>query len=354
MGRGRTLGAALTAAVVVALAAAPAALAGRVMYGVTPGSGYTVEPHGGGNGITKVWITSCPVAGQPIELPLVLSARGPVKGDATPASWKVLKSDGAQLTFAPASLSLPTSGPTTRATLTITPAAPSGKGLFLRFKLDPANGSGLGQGPGYMIRAACVLAPAPAETPQACPAPEAAPSTPPGNAYGHEGVAGPDGAHGKGKAKGRAAKKGRAVGRHRDDALTVDCPPADGSPAPAPALAAPAVGTFPAVASPQAQQASRCVASPRRMRVVRGEQTAVRVVVAQNGRPIEHAAVRVTTPDGAVVKRTNRAGVAMFYVRPSRTGQLVIQADVCFGADRLAVRGARATSRQAVRPAFTG
>jgi hypothetical protein len=86
MGRGRTLGAALTAAAALVLAAAPAAFAGRVMYGVAPGSGYTVEPHGGGNGITKVWIDTCAVAGRPIQLPLVLSGRGPVTGDATPAA----------------------------------------------------------------------------------------------------------------------------------------------------------------------------------------------------------------------------------------------------------------------------
>jgi hypothetical protein len=178
MGRGRMLGAALAAAAVIALAAAPAALAGRVMYGVAPGSGYTVEPHGGGNGITKVWLDSCPVAGKPIELPLTLASRGPVKGD-TPATWKVLKSDGAQLSFAPASVSLPASGATTAATLTITPSAPSRKGLFLRFKLDPANGSGLGQGPGYMIRAACVLAPAPAGPAPACPRTSPAPATAP-------------------------------------------------------------------------------------------------------------------------------------------------------------------------------
>ena len=135
-----------------ALAAAPAALAGRVMYGVGPGGGYVVEPHGGADGITKVWITSCPVAGQPIELPLVLSSRGPVRGDATTAPWKVLKSDGAQVAFAPESPSLAASGATATATLTITPGAPSRKGLYFRIKLDPANGSGLGEGPGYMIR----------------------------------------------------------------------------------------------------------------------------------------------------------------------------------------------------------
>jgi hypothetical protein len=182
-----------------------------------------------------------------------------------------------------------------------------------------------------------------------------------GNAYGK------DKGKGKGKAKGRAARagkggppRGRALGWHKDDPVVAPCAPAgapagdDASGAPPAEPTVPTVATFPSVTSPQAQRASRCVATPRRMRVVRGEQSAVRVVVAQNGHPISGAAVRVTTPDGTVVKRTDRHGAAVFYVRPSRTGQLVIQSDVCFGADRVVVLGARATGRRAARPQFTG
>jgi hypothetical protein len=356
MSRGRSLGAAAMAAAIVSLAAAPSALAGRVMYGVVPGAGYTVTAEGHGNGITKVTLNTCLTAGQAATLPLQLSSRGPVQGAATAAAWKIMKSDGATLAFDPATVSLPKSGDPVSATLTITATQPSSQGLFLRFKLDPANGAGLGQGPGYMVRAACVLAPAQSRAPQppACPegtTPAAPPapaapidpgnSDPQGNAYGHGG------------SKAKASAKGGTPGASKsakDDPLQPLCVP---GPADA-ALAAPTVATFPAVESAQARVASGCVATPKTLRVFQGEQALVRVTVRTNGQDVSGSWVRVTTPDGIVAKKTNRSGVALFRVRPSKTGKLVLQSDVCFGADRVAVRAAHASGRSGVLPRFTG
>jgi hypothetical protein len=356
MSRGRSLGAGALAAAVVSLAAAPSALAGRVVYGVAPGAGYTVTAEGHGNGITKVTLNSCLTAGQAAALPLQLSSRGPVQGDSTAATWKVMKSDGATLAFDPATVSLPKRGGQVGATLTITATEPSRHGLFLRFKLDPANGAGLGQGPGYMVRAACVLAPGQGRTPQppACPegtTPAAPPapaapidpgnSDPQGNAYGHGG------------SKAKASAKGGTPGPSKsakDDALQPLCVPGPGDGAPA----TPTVATFPAVDAAQAQGASACVSTPKTLRVFQGEQALVRVTVHTNGQDISGSWVRVTTPDGIVTKKTNRSGVALFRVRPSKTGKLVLQSDVCFGADRVAVRGAHASGRSGVLPRFTG
>jgi hypothetical protein len=117
----------------------------------------------------------------------------------------------------------------------------------------------------------------------------------------------------------------------------------------------PTVGTFPAVSSSQARGTAACVATPRSMRVAAHEQSIVQVTVRNNGVLIRDAAVRVTLPGGStVVHRTNRNGVATFTLRPPHSGNLVVQADTCFGARRIAVKAARVSGRRQVSPAFTG
>ena len=75
--------------------------------------------------------------------------------------------------------------------------------------------------------------------------------------------------------------------------------------------------------------------------------------VRTNGQNIRGARVRVTLPGGrAYFRRTNADGLARFFVRPGRTGTLVIQSDVCFGAERLTVH--RAPARAAAPARYTG
>src|SRR5438067_11004421 len=153
----RGLGATVLA-VVVLLVAAPAAFAGRVSYAVPAGSDYTVTAEGHGHGIVKVTYTRCLQVGETVVLPLRVSSRGPTHAGPISASWKVMKDGAATLVFNPNPITF-TDGSAPPATLSITPTrAPAPHGVFLRFKLDPANGSGLGQGPGVMVRVACVPA----------------------------------------------------------------------------------------------------------------------------------------------------------------------------------------------------
>jgi hypothetical protein len=278
MSRVRLGAAAACCALVVLGLTAPSALAGRVLYGAPPGAGWTVVSEGNGNGITKITINSCLVAGQAFQLPLSVTADGPYKG-APSAAWKVMQDAGAALTFDPATVLFDTA--TKTATLTITAPAPNDKGGQLRFKLAPDPGSGLGEGPGYMVHFACVLAPAPA-------------------------------------------------------------------PAPAP-VTVPTTG----IVSDSTTHAARCIATPKLLRVTAGEHNVVRVTVATNGVKISGALVRLRTPDGVVYHRTGRDGVAVFRVRPSRSGAILVASDVCFGVRRVAVKAARVTSRR-VSPRFTG
>ena len=72
-----------------------------------------------------------------------------------------------------------------------------------------------------------------------------------------------------------------------------------------------------------------------------------------NGQDISGALVRLTLPGGAkLFRRTGIDGVAHRFVRPSRSGTLVIQSDVCFGAHRVTVLRAGPAPR--VRARFAG
>ena len=72
-----------------------------------------------------------------------------------------------------------------------------------------------------------------------------------------------------------------------------------------------------------------------------------------NGQNIRNARVRVTLPGGRTyIRRTDADGIVRLYVRPSRSGRLVIQSDVCFGAERVTVR--RAPARASAPARYTG
>jgi hypothetical protein len=341
---GRELGAAIACAVALPLIAAPAALAGRVDYAVPAGAGYTVKATGHGNGVVKVTYTSCLTPGETVRLPVQVTPRGPTHDGPIAATWKVIKDGDATLAFDPATVTF--DGATESAVLAITPGAATAKGVFLRFKLDPANGSGLGEGPGVMVRVACVVNPAPAVREQpGCP-----PAGPPhpGQARGREVTPAGDRGNAKDKGKGNDDR----VSLPDDELTPLDCSVAQV--APAAAAPGPTAATFPAVAAEQAQGNAPCVATPKRLRIHRDEQTTLRVTVNPNGIPVRGSFVRVTTPDGTITKRTDSRGLAFFRIRPRRGGRVVIQADACFGADRVGVLAARASSRSAARPRFTG
>lgn len=360
MSRNMRSAAALGAAVVAGLVAAPAAFAGRIDYVVPPSSdgSYTVVAEGHGNGIVKVTYNRCATAGVAEVLPLQVSSRGPVKGSPT-ADWKVLKDGAADLSFDPAHVTF--TGGVQSTHITITPTAASAAGARLRIKLHGANGSGLGEGPGIMVTFACVVAPAPAPV-ATCPpaATRAAPAVPPGQAKKDDPVVPND--------NGNAGQNGNGASAPACPAPGSTTPPAEtpapaAAPAPAPAsapalapvsLAAPTAATFPVVGSSAGSGPARCVSPPRVVRAVAGEQVTFRVVVRANGVLIRGSAVRVTTPDGTVTKHTDRHGVALFRIRPSRAGRLTIQADACFGVRTVRVKAARVSSRTGVSPAFTG
>lgn len=372
MSRRMRSSAALAASISTGLVLAPAAFAGRIDYTVPPsGSGaYSVVAEGHGNGIVKVTYNSCATVGQSYVLPLDVAARGPVKGSPT-AAWKVLKDGAADLAFDPGTVAF--GGGTQSTRITITPTAASAAGARLRIKLHGANGSGLGEGPGIMVTFACVVAPAPAPAPPACPATVRAagkvppgqakkddpldPVPAPGNGQGNQGTGNGNG--------GPAAPAAPACNAPANAPAPAPAPapaagaPAPATPAPAPAVApasisVPTQNAFPVVGSSLANRPARCVATPTLLRAVAGEQATIRVLVRPNGVPVRGSAVRVTTPDGTVTKHTDAHGVALFRVRPSRSGRLTIQSDACFGVRTIRVLAARVSGRSGIAPQFTG
>jgi hypothetical protein len=283
----------LVALVACALMAAPAS-AKTVRYLVAPDPAYTVDNQ---TGVVQVTYNGCVIAGATQVINFTLDA-DPGKGGT--AELKVMKEEGQDpsTTITPNPVTLD-DGPNNlpvRLEFTI-PSANNGVTAF-RFKLDPNNGAGLGEGPGVMVRIPCVLA-----------ASAAAPSGSPGASADTPGGA-------------------------------------------AETLATPTSGQFQSVLAARAAGNAQCVATPQRMRVRAGRTTRVRVSVATNGQTIAGAAVRVTGPGFVKTKRTNALGEAVFLVRPKHRGEIVIQSDVCFGADRVAVRSSRATRRAS--PRFTG
>ena len=152
-------GAALAAAAAgtLLLATAPAQ-AGTIRYDVPPGGGYTVGHPG--NGIVKVAYGGCPTPfsfSQRASFDVSVRATG---GPAT-AAFELQNAKGLETwaSFSPSSLALEKNETVTaRVTVGFTPP-PAGDGATrFRIKLDPANGSGLGKGPGLSVRLACTVA----------------------------------------------------------------------------------------------------------------------------------------------------------------------------------------------------
>lgn len=236
-----------------------------------------------GNGIVKVTYNGCVTAGVRQQLDFTMATN--VGQDAN-AVFNVLKEEGEQpvATFTPPSVALVRGADQSFAIALAFTVDNANNGVTtFRIKLDPESGEGLGQGAGIMVRIPCVLA--------APPAPGAAP------------LAGP--------------------------------------------LLAPTAGMFPTIGSAQADGPARCISTPRSMRLRAGERTKVAVTVTVNGQRIRGAKVRATYPGARYTKTTGADGRAVFTIRPRRSGTLVLQSDVCFGAARHTVRPARVVARQA-------
>jgi uncharacterized repeat protein (TIGR01451 family) len=105
--------------------------------------------------------------------------------------------------------------------------------------------------------------------------------------------------------------------------------------------------------SPQARRPSRCLSTPQRLRVRAGERTRIRVRVREDGEAVERTLVRIIGPGYNKRKVTNANGVAVFRVKPKRSGTLIIQTSSCGGADRIRVLRARQVTNDQV-PRGTG
>jgi hypothetical protein len=266
-------------------ATAPAAFAGTVRYTIAADPAYTIQDNG--NGIVKVTYNGCVTAGVRQQLGFTMATN--VGQDAN-AVFNVLKEEGEQpvATFTPPSVALVHGADQAFAIALAFSVDNANNGVTtFRIKLDPESGEGLGQGAGIMVRIPCVLAAPPA-----------------------------------------AAQPGGS--------------------APAPmTLLAPTAGVFPTIGSAQADGPARCISTPRSLRLRAGERTNVTVTVTVNGQRIRGAKVRATYPGARYTKTTGADGRAVFTIRPRRSGTLVLQSDVCFGAARHTVRAARVVARQA-------
>ena len=288
----RFIRAALGCAAAALLALAPAAMAGTIRYDIAESPAYSIDNE---QGIVKVTYNGCVVAGerQTISFAMVTNA----SNDAT-VGFKVLKEEGEDpvSAFDPATVAL-TKGAvqTFDVVYSFTLNAPTDQRTTFRFKLDPENGAGLGEGPGVMVHIPCVLA---APTPTG----------------------------------------GFATVQQADGTVTP----------------VPTSGVLGTVQSGVAAGNAPCIATPRSVRLRAGERTRLDVVISTNGQRIQNALVRVTLPGGRQIKiRTGLNGVSRFTLRPKRGGRAVIQSDVCFGARRVTVLAARVQAQRA--PArFTG
>ena len=398
------------------LVTAAPALAGRMSYAVSPGANYTVTAEGHGHGIVKVDFNTCVTPGQAVTLPMTVTPSG--NGAAT---LKVIKEQGpGSISLSPSTTTF-TAGQPQSFTVTLTPDSTAmGHGPAYRFKLAATPGSGLGEGPGVMVRFPCVLAPgtpcssaqstdkshgdgSPADSeeqngndeapicvpapgqPAVCPASSTASpqgdGLPPGQvrkqskpAHGRSAHASQAGGNGKGKGHSQlsagSGNNGNGNGNGQGNAnATPTTSPADdpancaplsgtagfttsGASTPTP-LAAPTAGRFGVLGTRETAGTAACLAAPRHLRVHAGETTLVTVAVRTSGQRIQGALVRVLAPGVRIVKRTGRSGSLTFRVTPTRTGSLIIQSDVCFGAARSRVLAARTSTRMAP-PAFTG
>ena len=258
------------------LATCGSAFAGSIMYDIAASPLYTVD---NAQGIVKITYTGCVTQSQLQTVNFTTIIEGATAGS---ADYKVLQTatDHGELptaTFTPATVTVIGPAKQSVATkLTFTLSTVSTSGTVFRFKLGPESGIGLGEGPGVAVIINCVQ-------PDALQSPAGPP------------VAG-----------------GKVV-------PTVPVPTATAGVAAGP---------------------SSCV-SIRRVTLRAHKRSRVVVVVRDAaGALVQRAYVRITGPGIRKAAFTNAQGLAVFTVRPTRRGYLIIQSNVCAGADRTAVLGA--------------
>lgn len=282
----------LATSIVVLLATSGSAFAGTIRYDIAPSPAYTVDND---SGIAKITYRGCVTqsAVQTVKFTTVIEG-----GTPGTAEYKVLQdpSDEGELpagTFNPPSVTVTGTGEQTfNTTLSFTLKEISPSGTVFRFKLSPETAIGLGEGPGVMVIIECVQ-----------PKTLVAPAGPP--------VAG------------------------TSEVPTVPVPTA---------VAGVAAGPSP------------CVSVHRvTLRVNRTSRLNI-VVRTAAGVRVNRAFVRITGPGILMSRFTNAHGLVRFNVRPRRRGVIIVQSNVCIGADRTPVLGAfaGATGAGTGRPAFTG
>lgn len=258
-------------------ATAPGAFAGTIRYTGDSTAQYTVDNE---HGITKISFIGCVTQGKATTIAFNTVIEGSNSGTAT---YKVLQDQGDEgelpaVTFDPATVTITGSGEQTIATrLTFTLSQISPSGTVFRYKLEPEQGTGLGEGPGVMVDIDCVQ-----------PAAFVAPAGPP-------------------------IVAGKPV-------ATVPVPTA--------------------VAGVR-QGPARCI-QLRRVTLRVGVRSRVVVIVTKNDMRVNRAYVRLIGPGLRRSAFTNGRGLAVFSIKPQRKGTLIIQSNVCVGADQKAVLGAAA------------
>ena len=121
------------------------------------------------------------------------------------------------------------------------------------------------------------------------------------------------------------------------------------------------VESAPSPAPAAARGTAVCIPAPVEVRLRENKRGKVRVKVMHEGFTVQGSLVTMTGPGFRKRARTGAGGLTEFKVRPKDAGELVIQADVCRGSRRFAVKGASASRPasgsgpgSAVRPQFTG
>ena len=121
------------------------------------------------------------------------------------------------------------------------------------------------------------------------------------------------------------------------------------------------VESAPSPAPAAARGTAVCIPAPVEVHLRAKKRGKVRVEVVHGDQWVQGSLVTLTGPGFSRRGRTGAGGLVTFGVLPKHKGELVIQADVCSGSRRFAVRGASASSPAggsrpagATRPQFTG
>jgi hypothetical protein len=108
------------------------------------------------------------------------------------------------------------------------------------------------------------------------------------------------------------------------------------------------------IGASQCQLPAPCVTEQHAFHVRAGQQNTMKVGVHKRGVLMRYAQVRITGPGVRQTTSTGAQGVGTFTFKPARPGRLYVQADVCIGADPLAVLPAQSTNPPGPPPVGLG